>query len=574
MNNRDLSNTFTLIADLLEIKSENFYKTNAYRKAAENLVELSQDIRQVWEAGELQDIPGVGKAIAEKIDELLRTGELDFLNRLTAEVPASLAEVVKIPDLGPKKVKLFWEELGITTVEELADAARTGKLAALPGMGEKSQARVLAGIEALSRRQTDRTPLGDVWDFALSQLDFLRALPGVTTAEMAGSLRRMRDTVGDLDILAAAADSEPVMEAFAAQQIVTHIEGSGPTKTSVEYANGLRAQLWVHPPERFGTALQYATGSKGHNVKVREQALKMGYSLSEHALTREDGTELLCATEQEVYQAVGLPYIPAELREDRGEVQAGLAGELPELISVADIISELHAHSTWSDGRGSIRQMAKAAIARGRKVLAVTDHSRSLGIGNGLSIERLMEQKEEIASLKEEFEGHITLLHGTEMEIKADGTLDFPDEVLAELDIVVASLHVGMRQPREQITDRMLTAIRNPHVDIIGHPTNRLIPDRAGSDLDMEAVFQAAAEHSTALEINANPQRLDLNDIHARRAIELGVLLAIDTDAHAPEHLDLLHFGVATARRAWTAKENVINAWPVEKLLTWLDKRK
>ncbi|MBN2044183.1 MAG: DNA polymerase/3'-5' exonuclease PolX [Anaerolineales bacterium] len=573
INNRELANTFTLIADLLEIKGENFYKTNAYRKAAENLLELSQEAHQIWEDGELQSIPGVGKAIADKIDELLRTGELEFLNRLTAEVPASLAEMVKIPDLGPKKVKLFWDELGITTVEELAEAAKAGKLADLPGMGEKSQARVLAGIEALGRRQTGRIPLGDAWGFGQSQLMFLRALPGVAAAEMAGSLRRMRDTIGDLDILVAAEDSEPVMEAFSSQPNISHIEGRGPTKTSVEFSNGLRAQVWVHPPQRFGTALQYATGSKDHNVRVREQALKKGFSLSEHALTREDGTELLCASEEEVYQAVGLPFIPPELREDRGEVQAGLAGTLPRLIKVANILSDLHTHSTWSDGRGSIREMAEAAIARGRKMLAVTDHSQSLGIGNGLSIERLMAQKEEINQLRQEFQGQITLLHGTEMEIKADGTLDYPDEILAQLDIVVASLHVAMRQPREQVTERMLTAIRNPHVDIIGHPTNRLIPDRAGADLDMEVIFQAAAEHGTALEINANPQRLDLNDIHARRAIELGVLLAVDTDAHAPEHFDFLPFGVATARRAWAAKENVINTWPVEKLLGWLENR-
>jgi DNA polymerase (family 10) len=573
MNNRQLADTFTLIADLLEIKGENFYKTNAYRKASENLLELSQDVKQIWEAGELESIPGVGKAISEKIDELLRTGELNFLKKLMNEVPASLADVVQIPDLGPKKVRLFWEELGITTVEELAAAAKGGKLAELPGMGEKSQARVLAGIEALSRRQTGRTPLGDAWEFAEDQLTFLRALPGVKAAEATGSLRRMRDTVGDLDILVAAEDSKPVMEAFASQPNISHIEGSGATKTSVEFSNGLRAQVWVHPPERFGTALQYATGSKDHNVKVREQALSLGLSLSEHALTREDGSEILCATEEEVYQLIGLPFIPPEMREDRGEVKAGMAGKLPVLIRVRDIVSELHAHSRWSDGSGTIREMAEAAISQGRKVLAITDHSQSLGIGNGLTVERLMEQKEEIAQLREEFLGRITILHGTEMEIKADGTLDFPDEVLAELDIVVASLHVGMRQPRKQVTERMLTAIRNPHVDIIGHPTNRLIPNRAGSDLDMETIFQVAAEHGTALEINANPQRLDLNDIHARRAIDLGVLLAIDTDAHAPEHLDLLKFGVAIARRAWAEKENVVNAWPVERLLEWLRNR-
>jgi len=275
-----------------------------------------------------------------------------------------------------------------------------------------------------------------------------------------------------------------------------------------------------------------------------------------------------------VYQTLGLPYIAPELREDRGEVQAAKARKLPALITKEDIISELHCHTNWSDGRGTIREMAAAALSRGLQVINISDHSASLGIANGLSIDRLMQQKEEIALAKEEFSGQITILHGIELEIKADGTLDYPDEVLAELDLVIASLHVSMRQPREQIMERMLNAIQNPHVDIIGHPTNRLLPDRAGSDLDMEAVFQAAAANRVALEINANPQRLDLNDIHARRAIELGIPLAINTDAHAPHHLDLISFGVATARRAWVEREDVINTWPVERLTAWLKDRK
>jgi DNA polymerase (family 10) len=574
MTNKELADTFTLIADLLEIKGEVIYKILAYRKAADSLIDLSRDVKSIWEDGELTNIPGVGKAIADKIDELLRTGELEFLNKLKAEVPETLATLVQVPDLGPKKVKLFWQELGITTMAELEKAARNGQLAGLPGMGEKSQAKVLAGIEALQRRQTDRTPLGDIWDFAQNQLELLRGLPGVTAAEPAGSFRRMRETIGDLDILVAATDSDPIMEAFATQEIIARVEGRGSTKTSVEFTNGFRGQLWVHPPERFGTALQYATGSKDHNVKIREIALDQGYSLSEHALTREDGSELLCDTEKKVYQALGLPYIPPELREDRGEVQAAKAGTLPSLITSKDIVAELHCHSNWSDGRNTIKEMVQAAIGRGLKLITISDHSVSLGIGNGLSIERLMEQKEEIEQVQNEFSDRITILHGTEMEIKADGSLDFPDEILADLDLVVASLHVSMRQPRQQITDRMLNAIINPHVDIIGHPTNRLLPDRAGSDLDMEAVFQAASKHGVALEINANPQRLDLNDIHARRAIELGIPLAINTDAHAPQHLDLIHFGVATARRAWAQKENVINTWTVEEITAWLKNRK
>jgi DNA polymerase (family 10) len=575
MINKEIADTFTLIATLLEIKGEVIYKILAYRKAADSLNDLSREVTDIWREGDLESIPGVGKAIAEKISELLSTGELEFLNKLKAEVPESLAAMTQIPDLGPKKVKLFWEQLGITTTAELEKAARDGQLADLPGMGEKSQVKVLAGIEALQRRQTGRTPLGDVWQFAQIQLDFLRGLPGVKTAEVAGSLRRMREMIGDLDIIVAASavDAEVVMEAFVNQKEVGHIEGRGKTKTSVEFSNGFRAQLWVHPPERFGTALQYATGSKDHNVRLREFALDQGYSLSEHALTHEDGSETLCATEQEVYQILELPYIPPELREDRGEVQAAKGGTLPNLLNLEDVIAELHCHTTWSDGQATIREMAEAALKRGRKILTISDHSGSLGIANGLSVERLLEQKEELEEVRQEFTGRLTLLHGAEVEIKADGSLDYPDEILASLDLVVASLHVSMRQPREQVTERMLNAICNPHVDIIGHPTNRLLPDRVAADLDMEAVFEAAADHGTALEINANPQRLDLNDIHARRAIELGILLSINTDAHGPDQMDLLFFGVATARRAWAQKENVINTWPEEQLLAWLKGR-
>jgi len=569
MNNRELADTFNLIADLLEIKGEVVYKVLAYRKAADSLVNLGRDVNEVYKEGKLKDIPGVGKAIAEKISELLETGELGFLNRLSAEVPLSLAELLPVPDLGPKKIKLFWESSGITTLDELKATAEAGKLRDLPGMGAKSEAKILAGIESLERR-SERTPLGQAWPFAQELLAKLRKVKGVSAVEAGGSLRRMRATVGDLDLLAAASDSEAVMKAFVEDPGVARVLGHGATKSSVEYHNGMRAQLWVHPPERFGTALQYATGSKDHNVRLRELALSKGLSLSEHALTKENGDETTCAEEEEVYQALGLPWIPPELREDRGEVQAAKAGELPKLIEVKDIRAELHCHSTWSDGKASVREMAEAAIARKLKVLAITDHSVSLGIANGLSVERLWEQRQEIKKVQEELGEDLLLLHGVEMEIKADGSLDYPDEVLVELDIVIASLHVSMRQPRQQVTERMLAAIHNPHVDIIGHPTNRLLPDREGADLDMEAVLAAAAETDTALEINANPQRLDLEDIYARRAVEMGIKLSINTDAHHPDHLDFLHFGVATARRGWVERQQVINTWTPKQLLKWL----
>ncbi len=573
MNNRELADTFTLIANLLEIKGEIIYKTLAYRKAAESLTSLGRDAKEYWKEGKLKDIPGVGQAIADKISELLETGQLEFLEKLKAEVPPGLADWLAVPGLGPKKIALIWKELGITTLPELDQAAKAGKLRGLPGMGEKSEAQVIAGIESLSRR-SDRLPLGRAYPLAQEIIAKLRQAPGVSAAEPAGSLRRMRPTVGDLDILVAAAESAPVMEAFVNLPRVERVLGKGETKASIEFTDGVRAQLWVHPPERFGTALQYATGSKDHNVRLRELALDKGLSLSEHALTKTDGSgEILCASEEDVYAALGLPWIPPELREDRGEVQAARAGKLPKLIEIGDIRADLQVHSTWSDGKLSMLEMARAAARRGIQVIAFTDHSVSLGVTGGLSIERHAEQQKEIEAAQKELGDTIRILHASEVEIKADGSLDYPDEFLATLDLVVASLHTSLRQPREKVTQRLLNAIRNPHVDIIGHPTGRLIPEREAADLDMDAVLAAAAESGVALEINAHPARLDLEDIYAKRAKEMGILISINTDAHSEADLDMLHFGVATARRAWLTAADVINTWPTEKLLDWLKRR-
>jgi DNA polymerase (family 10) len=571
-SNQQLADLFTRIADLLEIKGEVVYKILAYRKAADSLTNLGRDVMDVWREGKLTEIPGVGKAIAEKIDELITTGKLGFLQKLESEVPPGLVDLLQVPDLGPKKAALFWKQLGVTNLAELEAAARAGKLRDLPGMGEKSEARILAGIEALSRRTT-RTPLGKAWPFAQELLKLIREAQGVQAVEIAGSLRRMRATVGDIDLLAAAADSGPAMQALLSHPQVTRVMSQGVAKASVEFENNLRAQLWVHPPERFGTALQYATGSKDHNVRLRELALKRGLSLSDQAFLREDGSELLCAKEEEVYQTLGLPWIPPELREDHGEIQAALAGELPQVISVEDILADLHTHSTWSDGKLSIREMAKAARARGLKILAITDHSASLGVAGGLSVDEIQAQRAEIDAVQSELGDSIRLLQGCEVEIRSDGALDFPDEVLASLDIVIAALHSGLRQPRQQVTERMLSAIRNPHVDIIAHPTGRMIPNREGADLDIEAVFRAAAERGVALEINAHPSRLDLDDVLARRAVQLGIPLTINTDAHSEYDFDMLPFGVATARRGWVRAADVINAWGTDQLLGWLSRR-
>ena len=573
MNNREVAETFTLIANLLEIKGEVIYTTLAYRKAAESLVSLAGDVNQFWKDEKLREIPGVGKSISEKIDELLRTGRLKFLEQLEKDVPAGLAEWLQVSGLGPKKVALIWKELGITTLQELAAAAKDGRLRTLPGMGEKSEAQIARGIESLARR-SGRVPIGRAWPLAQQIIATLKKLPGVDAAEPAGSLRRMRPTVGDIDILVAAKESAPIMETFTTLPGVMEVRGKGDTKSSIEFADGVRAQVWVHPPEKFGTALQYATGSKDHNVQLRQLALDKGLSLSEHALTRTDGSgEILCATEEEVYAALGLPWIPPELREDRGEVQAAREGKLPKLIEVADIKADLQTHSTWSDGKLSMLDMARAAARRGIRVIAFTDHSLSLGMVGGLSIERHAEQHAEIAAIQRELGDSILVLHASEVEIKADGSLDYPDEFLATLDLVVASLHTSLGQERDRVTKRLLKAVRNPHVDIIGHPTGRLIPDRPGADLDIDAVLAAAAESGVALEINASPFRLDLEDVYARRAREMGIPLSVNTDAHSEADLDMLPFGVAIARRAWLAAPDVINTWPTQKLLDWLKRR-
>jgi len=573
MKNQEVAGIFAQMADILAIQGENYHRIMAYRRAAENIATLGRPIEEVWQAGELETIPGIGKTLAAKIDELMRTGRLGAYEKLKAQVPAGVVEMLQIPDVGPKRAALFWKELGITTIEALEQAAREGRLRTLPGMGAKSEEKVLAGIEAL-RRRTGRTPLGVAWPLAQAMLDALRQVPGVVQAAPAGSLRRMRETVGDLDLLVAAKDPEPVMACFRALPQVAKVLLSGPTKTSIRTHEGLQVDLRVLEPARWGTALQYFTGSQAHNIHLRALALDRGLSLSEYALKREDGSEILCATEEEVYAALGLPLIPPELREDRGEIEAALKGRLPDLIELKDLKGDLHFHTTWSDGHHSLLEMAQAARACGLKYALVTDHSHSLGVARGLTVERLREQRAEIEEVNRKMGGTFRLLAGIEVEVRADGTLDLPDEALAELDLVVAAVHSGLRQGREQVTARMLAAIRNPHVDIIAHPTGRLLGEREGADLDMEAIFRAAAETGTALEINAHPKRLDLRDVHVRRAIELGVKLVINSDAHGVNGFGVLPFGVATARRGWATAEDVINTWSVKKVLVWATGRR
>ncbi len=571
MNNREIAETFEKVADMLAIRGDQIHRIVAYRRAAENIRELNRDLNTILSEGNLTSIPGIGATLAEKIEEMLTTGHLAFYDRLAEEIPPELVQMLKVEGLGPKRVKQIYDSMGITDLDQLSKAAQEGGLRQLPGMGAKSEVRIIAGIEALARHGDSRTPLGVAWPVANQMVEQLRELAGVERVDVAGSLRRMRESIGDIDILVAADDAEPVMEFFCGMENVETVLGRGPTKSSVNLVSGLQIDLRVLPAARWGTLLSYFTGSKSHNVRLRELAIKQGLSLNEYSFTPQDGqADILCDTEEAVYATLGLPYIPPTIREDKGEIEAALKGELPDLVQVGDIRSDLHMHSTWSDGKMTIKEMARAASQRGLSHIVIADHSASLGIANGLTIERLQDQAAEIRSLDDEYGPNLRILHGTEMEIRASGELDFPDEILASLDFVIASLHVGLRQPREQIMERLLCAVNNPHVDMIAHPTGRLIPDRPGADIDMELLIQRAAETDTILEINANPQRLDLQAKDVRRAIELGAKVAINTDAHHADHFQFIHFGVATAQRGWATAADVVNTWSADKLMAFV----
>ncbi|MFN2290811.1 MAG: DNA polymerase/3'-5' exonuclease PolX [Anaerolineae bacterium] len=568
MTNREIADILKRIGDMLDILGENRFKVIAYRRAAENITNLGQDLRGYWTAGTLQEIPGIGSAIADKIEEMLVTGKLEFYERLQDEIPAGVVSLLEIPDVGPKTAKLLWEELGLQSVAEVEEAARSGKLQALPGLGAKSESKILAGIEALHRR-SDRISLGTAWPVAQDLLQGLRAnCSEIVDSAVAGSLRRMRSTIGDIDLLVASEAPAAVMRTFAGHPRVSEVMLSGPTKTSVRLHNGLQVDLRVLEPGHWGTALQYFTGSQAHNVRVRELAQRQGLSLSEYGFKREAGGAIACRDEAEVYQTLGLPWIPPEMREDRGEIQAALAGELPSLIEAEDIRGDLHAHTNWSDGAATLAEMAEAAREMGYQYLLISDHTQSLGVAQGLTPERLAEQRAEIDALNASWDD-FTLLQGCELEIKADGGLDFDDEVLSRLDLVVASVHTSLRQEPEQITERALNALRNPYVDVIGHPSGRLLGQREESAVDLEAVLQAAAETGTALEVNSIPARLDLDDIHVRRATELGVKIAINSDAHHPGGLENLTYGLATARRGWAQPSDVLNTFTLDELRAW-----
>jgi DNA polymerase (family 10) len=552
MDNQQVAQTFITIAQMLEIQGENIHRVLSYRRAAENIAALEDDVNDLWRKGQLTDIPRVGKTLAAKIDELLRTGKLEFLERLAEQVPLGVVEMLQIPDVGPRTAARLWKELGLTRIEDVERAAQAGKIQTLPRMGAKTEAKILAGIEALQRR-TGRVSLGVAWPLAQALLEELAAWPGVERYSLSGELRRMRDTVEGVDLLAAAEPERAgaLMERFCQLPLAREVLARGPDESVWRTRDNLPVRLRVAPPARWGTALQHFTGSEAHNARLLQRA--------------QGQLETAYADEAQLYASLGLPWIPPELREDRGE----LDGPLPDLLAPDDVRGDLQMHSTWSDGANSIAELAQAALARGLEYILISDHSQSLAIAGGLSPDDLRRQREEIRAVNESLGGKLRVLAGIEAEVRADGSLDYPDEVLAELDLVLASLHTGLRTGRAKTTARLLAAIHNPHVDIVAHPTGRLIGRREGADLDLEAIFQAAAETGTALEINADPNRLDLDDVHARRAVQSGVKLSIGSDAHRAEGVGALDYGVATARRGWVTAADVVNAWPLDRVLEW-----
>jgi DNA polymerase (family 10) len=567
MSNYAIARIFNRIADLMEIKGENFYKIRAYRNAAQAMQDTTESLEVLAERGQLKTIPGVGEAIADKTREILATGTTKLYERLKEGCPEGLIELLGLPGFGPKKIQSVWHELGVRTLADLEEAVRGQRLRTVPGFSERSEENLLRSIEGFRRRR-ERIPLFVALPYAEGLVRMLRETGAFERLEIAGSIRRMKDMVGGVNLAASAAEPGAALEAFVRCQEAQEVLERGERSACIQTYNGTRVDLHVAPPGRFGSLLQYLTGSGAHNAALERLAREKGVGIGPEGLLDVPG-----ADEEAVYPALGLPCLPPELREARGEMEAALEGRLPRLIEVGDIRGILHAHSTWTDGAATIEKMARAAKELGYSFHAVTDHSRALAFAGGLDPERLEAQMAEVDAVNAALGDGFRVFTGIECDILADGTLDLPVELLERLDVVIASVHSHQRQDRETITARVIRALETGVVDILAHPTGRILGGRDPSALDMERVMDAAIANGVALEMNAYPDRLDMSDELARRAKERGIPISLNTDAHRVEHLSTLRMGVAQARRAWLEPEDVINTWPLERLEGWLRDR-
>ncbi|MCL7984202.1 MAG: DNA polymerase/3'-5' exonuclease PolX [marine benthic group bacterium] len=584
MENLEIAAALKEMATLLEIKGGvNPFRIRAYRNAVRTIEEHPVPMRKLLEEGEdLTELPAIGKDMASHIAELVNTGRLSELEAVAEEVPRSLVEVTRIPNVGPKKTAKLWKDLGVETVADLAAVAAEGKIAGLEGFGKKSEEKILAAVERYQEREV-RFRIDQADQLVRPLVEHMEADKRVQKLEVAGSYRRRKETVGDIDLLVQSDEPEPVMKRFTGWSQVAEVVGAGETRGSVVLKSGLEVDLRILPEESYGAALLYFTGSKEHGVALRKRALERGLSINEYAVSeladeesgeegttsttgRELGKRIAGRTEEEMYEALGLPWIPPELRENRGEIEAAEKNKLPKLIEQGDLRGDLQMHSTWSDGKNSIEEMLEACAAKDYEYFALTDHSKALAMTGGMDAEKLARQWEEIDEIVETHD-EIRFLRSMEVDILAEGDLDLEEEWLERLDVVVVSVHSRFNLPEKDQTERILAAVRHPHVNILAHPTGRIINQRDPFPFDLDAVFEACAEHSVAVELNAHPSRLDLKDTHLMRAKEKGAKIVISTDAHRVGELDLISYGVEQARRAWLGPADVINTWPLKKLL-------
>ncbi len=573
MKQVEIADAFEQIADLLELKGENPFRIRAYRRAALNLKNLTEEIETLAKSGSLEEIPGIGKDLAAKIQEMLTTGHLRYLGELQKEIPPSLSNLVNIPGVGPKTARLLYDRFKVKSMEHLEELVKAGKLRTLPGFQQKKEENILRGIQLLKAGQ-ERMSLGVAVVLADEILKSLKGFSEIKRISVAGSLRRRKETIRDIDILITSTHPAKVMDHFIQLPIVGQVQAHGPTKSSIRTKQGIQVDLRVVDPDAFGAALVYFTGSKEHNIRIRSLAIRRGLTVNEYGVFQEkSGRKLAGREEEDVYKVLGLRWMPPELREDSGEIEASAAGRLPHLVELKDFKGDFHIHSDWSDGHHSIEEVASAAKARGYRYMLLSDHSQSLRIAGGLTEKELLEEMGEVRRLNKRL-APFRILMGAEVDILPDGRMDYPDRLLSKLDLVIAAVHSAFKQPEETMTGRIVKALSNPYVSIVAHPTGRLLGQREPYQVDLQEVFRAARETGTALEINSCTQRLDLNDVHARQARESGVKLVVSTDTHSLDQLDSIGLGISMARRAWVEPSDLLNTMNLKDLLAWAAKKR